>query len=912
MTAAYPKDDTLDRAISAVNLPDLLNAVCPTEQTARLSREAGGCICDPRPGRGEKNPSFNVSPPKKGRWLWVRYGGGGQGGRDEGGNAYHLLLSLGYTPKDAARFLIDFTGIVPGRGVRHTPPPVRRRDPLDELRAEVALWKTVEKGKTARFGPAVAARGFTPEHAAAFHLADEGGDLFFEVRDPTGRLLAIKARRATEQGGRYYYATKDHGSPPWCSPEAGGPILMVEGELNALSAHLARPDLQVIGLTGTGGKFDPAWVKDRDVYVYGDADPDGRGLRARDRNADLVRRAGGRATELPALEWPRDFNDVLLEEGGGVEALARILGELMGAAPPPEPEDLDVGPVSVWEERGAYWGAGRSAKADPVQITNWVFEPEARLVWPDGRRGTRGLFTTTDRRQVRLDLESNCWNSRAELLQVIGPHDLLILPASNADVARLRAHLLHVEQQADLPVIRGVESYGEHVLDGRRLAVYSDAVLAAEGELETPPAFFAGPSGLAPEIHAAPPGTRPGEREAALVAARASLGLINADAALAIACKAASALLAPRLTAHYGHRMPFCTVTGERESGKSSYAELWLRLTTGRTTRTVKARDLRSEFQYDVWLSGQNDLLAILDEYHPDHLEDALLKGHYDLTVKRRGTGVGAHQTAYHRNSPLLILGQHNVTDPATRSRTVVYGTLPSERGDATAYFAVHAAPLEVLARPLKLAALALDDATLATWFDECRALAADVLGPREPRLLVALTDLAVGARFLNWALNLGVPASRVRELLAAGVHNTLEGEQGGAGQKKSMEIFLEQLGFAVKQLRTEQWADYLAVPARDASGESVLIRPTACVQLVERFFRDKAAIRDGAAFNTQAKDLDWIDVAPKGQFKAKGHPNPLRGVVLRFDWAPERCDLDAIRDVTFALIEGLEGPDDE
>lgn len=902
-----PKDDTLDRAIDAADLPDILNALCPTYDTQHLPT-GGGVICDPRPGRSEKHPSFSVKK-QKGRWLWHRFGSPGVNGKDEGGNAYSLLLSLGMSPRDAARWLIDFTGVVPGTtpAARARPAAVVRRDPLEELREEVGRWKLVEKGLTPKFGAAVSARGFSEADAELLKLADHNGDLAFELRDPAGQLRAMKARRSTDIGGRYYFLTKDHGSPPWCSSvQAGAPILLVEGEFNGMSAWLARPDLQVVALTGTNGKFDPEWVRGRDVYVYADADPDGKGEAAAGRWAHLVQLAGGNASVLPSLAWPTDFNDVFRDSGR--EGLREVLNDLLGAAPTPEPDRRFPSLVAVHEDQGAYWVPGRGKDSPPVQLTNWVFEAESRLTYPDGRRGTRGTAYTQDGRTVKLDIPADAWNSRAELLAVIGQFDLLILAASNAEVARLRAYLLHLEQEADLPSIVGVETFGEHVVDGQRVAVYHDAVLSAFGELETPPVFYAGAEGLAPDLHAAPPSSTPQDAQEAIQALQASLSLINTHAALAIACKAAAAHLAPRTTRLWGNRNPMVTITGERESGKSSYAELWLRATTGRTARTVKAHDLRSDFQYDSWLSGQNDLIAILDEYHPDHLDDTLLKGHYDLAVKRRGTGVGAHATSYHRNSPLIILGQHDVTDPATRSRSVQYATLPSERGTSDAYYAAWNAPLEAVARPLRQATLGVPDDLLSLWGQEGRKLAQEALSSREPRLEVALADLVVGARLLNKALAFGITDAQLRVLLAAGVRNTLEGAEGGQGQKSSVEVFLEQLGFALKLRPAQLWGDFLAVPDGDRSGSSVVVRTTACAELVKAQYKDKAAVLSGVMLGKLVSQLDWFTTPPSGKVKSNGLA--VRGVILHIDSAPDRVDLDAIRDVTLALINGQEEND--
>jgi hypothetical protein len=902
-TTTLQRDDTLDRAIDAAHLPDILNTLCATPQTAQLSATKGGLICDPRPGRTENSASFSVTH-QKGRWLWHRFGAGGQKGRDEGGNAYQLLLSLGMSPREAARWLIAFTGVLPGSSPAPRPRPTFQRDPLDDLREEVKRWKPVAKGLTVKHGPLCEARGFTEAQTAQLHLADQGEQLAFEVRDPAGKLLALKARRLVEEGARYFYLTPDHGAPAWCSPLNTGPVLLVEGEFNAMSAHLARPDLQVIGVAGTNGKFDPAWVKGRDVYLYADADPDGKGEAARARWANLVQLAGGNASPLQPLPWPNDFNDV--HQSGGAESLTLVLDQLLENAPPPEPDQRIPSMVNVHEDNGAYWVPGRGKDSPPVQLTNWVFEAEARLTYPDGRRGVRGVAHSQDGRDVRLDIPSNAWNSRAELLAVIGQFDLLILASSNAEVARMRAYLLHQEQELDLPAIVGVETYGEHMIDGQRLSVYRDAVLSASGEIEVPPAFYAGPDGLAPDLHLSPPSSLPQEAQEATAALRASLHLINVHAALAIACKSAAAHLAPRTTRAWGNRNPMVAVSGERESGKSSFAELWLRATTGRTARTVKAHDLRSAFQYDSWLSGQNDLISILDEYHPEHLDDTLLKGHYDLAVMRRGTGVGANATSYHRNSPLIILGQHDVTDPATRSRSVQYATLPTERGTSDAYYAAWNAPLEAVARPLRQAALGVSDELLASWVADGRAMAQAALSSREPRLEVALADLVIGARLLNHALNFGITDQQLRDLLTAGVRNTLEGAEGGQGQKSSVEVFLEQLGFAAKLRPANLWADFFAIPDGDRSGGSVILRTTACAELVKAQYKDKAAVLSGVMLGKLVSQLQWFTVPTGG--KVRGGGELVRGVVLHITDAPDRVDLDAIRDMCLALIKGQEG----
>jgi hypothetical protein len=103
-------EDALSNAIAQTNLVALLERLCPTSDTARLHPERGGLIRDPRPGCEEREPSFSVSH-RNGVWLWHRFGRAGAHGRDEGGNAYHLLLSLGYTPRTAAETLLRGTNL---------------------------------------------------------------------------------------------------------------------------------------------------------------------------------------------------------------------------------------------------------------------------------------------------------------------------------------------------------------------------------------------------------------------------------------------------------------------------------------------------------------------------------------------------------------------------------------------------------------------------------------------------------------------------------------------------------------------------------------------------------------------------------------------------------------------------------
>jgi hypothetical protein len=899
---ARQQDDTLDRAVDAADLVAILQELYPGNPEVAKLTSRGGVICDPRPGREERNPSFSVQHAK-GRWLWHRIGKPGASGKDEGGNAFNLLTSIGMSKRDAAKWLIDRTGTLPSQTTRQRPRLIL--DPLEDIRQAARKWTPVSAADQvkARFGPLLEARGFTEEHANAFGLANSTGGIRFNITDPLGQVVSVKKRLPDssdpeERGGtRYVYEVKEHGAPPWCSPEIkDAPILLVEGEFNAIAASIARPDLQVIGLAGTSGLFNPDWVKDRNVYVYGDGDPDGRGLQARDRNAHLVQLAGGNASPLEPLEWPQDFNDVLRDHGEA--CLAEVLTHLLGEAPAPEPDREQYRRSGIEAFEHGY--CRRTKDGDLIRLTNWTFQPEAVLHYPDLRRGTRGTAQAGNR-QLELDIPSEAWNSRTSILEILGARNLLFLTASNSDVAKVRDYLIELESELKLPIVAGIETYGEHKVDGGRVSVFQDVILGPEGELEEAGVFYAGPQGLAGELHQAPPSSDPRQAAAATEAARKSLGLINADAALAIACKAGSSLLAPRLTARYRGRNPFLAVAGEREAGKSSFAELWLRITTGRTARTVKAPDLKSDFQYDAAFSNQNNQLALLDEYHPDHVESTWIKGHYDLAVKRRGIGKGAQVETYHRNSPTIILGQHVIDDAATRSRTIQYVTLPAERGSSADYSAVARAPLEHLARPLLQAALGLPDDLLADWYRDAEKVARDILGPREPRLEYALIDLAIGAKFLNHTLALGITSKQVRQMLQVGVETSLEG--GSNGQRDSLEVWLEQLGYVAKLRPPANWWDFFAIPDRDTSGNQLLIRSAMCVELVKGQYRDKAAIQSARMLGQLALSLPYF-TGGTNQHKCQGEKR--NGCCIVFEQAPERVDLDALKDIAQALATRL------
>jgi hypothetical protein len=358
----------LDTATNNANMSDVLNELCPTPETARLNRSSGGVICDPRPGHTEHSPSFSVSHDGK-RWLWKRHGGDGAGG-----NVFNLLEHLGYTKQQAARFLLERAGLEsttprPSRApaIQHAPIAEKSASKLEVSRALLAdRWPV----------PALEARGFTLEGAQACGLAlASNGDTLIPITDPTGAVIALKKRAAaTDAKPRYTYLEGGTGTPAWSSSDYGQTraVLIVEGELNGMIAHLALEQagigIDVQGIAGTSGKPHAHVLEGRSVLVY--ADGDTTGLKARDVWVQIALEAGAKSVKvLEALQDLEDFCDIAGQNG--LEALGAKLQELIGDA-----QEITV------QDDGEQWPEHQPLPAPPsVSTMPPEMLPESLRAW---------------------------------------------------------------------------------------------------------------------------------------------------------------------------------------------------------------------------------------------------------------------------------------------------------------------------------------------------------------------------------------------------------------------------------------------------------------------------------------------------------------------------------------------------
>jgi hypothetical protein len=225
-----------------------------------------------------------------------------------------LCTALGLEPSDLFfQDPHDFTPLLSKPiGKTHASVKACTAKPLTDA-LHVKFWERLEQ-VTEPF------RGFSPNDRKALGIAQSGDDAVLAITDPLGNIVALKKRHAVFREGqsRYFYLTKDCGTPAWCSPcfWTSQDVLIIEGEINGMSCALVRhngdKDLAVMGVAGTGGSLWLEALKDKDVYVYGDDDKPGQ--EAKDKWALAAYHAG--AKSVMTLEpWEMDANDILAKLG---------------------------------------------------------------------------------------------------------------------------------------------------------------------------------------------------------------------------------------------------------------------------------------------------------------------------------------------------------------------------------------------------------------------------------------------------------------------------------------------------------------------------------------------------------------------------------------------------------------------
>ena len=529
------------------------------------------------------------------------------------------------------------------------------------------------------------------------------------------------------------------------------------------------------------------------------------------------------------------------------------------------------------------YGYAKDKAQDVEQLTNWVFEPALRLIWPRGETGERGTLTVNGTNKHELDIPASAWATRKDLLDIISNYDAVCFTTNNSDIAKIRQHILLTHQ--DLPTARGVLTYGLHPHQDEWVGVHEDHTITTH---EHPPLFYGGtPVDPGSKAHRAPPPGTYEQIEAARSVLKALPRLITPQAALAMTGYALAAAFAPRITPTFGGRLPFLYIAGEREGGKTSSAQLLLELVTGSSTARVRKATGMSAYQYDIAHSSANNLLALLDEYRPGEIDEGQLRKHHDLDTKYRGSGIAAHDHAYPLNAPMILLGEGFTEDPAAFSRGVLYFVEKKDRGSLEEYARIQQTPAWPYAHHLHQLARTTPEAEHQARLDKAMQLARTATaGTGGPRLAMSLALIAYGLLVAQADTSEALYRDDViLQTLTWGIRYSLDGDKESA---TNLELFLEQLGSTASEHKDPA---SLFVPA--ATTDEIIIRASASVEYVRRKYGTKAAVANTRMLKQYAQAADFIDDKPTHK-DIRG--NTVRGIRIDLLKVPERCDTSALQ----------------
>jgi hypothetical protein len=527
-------------------------------------------------------------------------------------------------------------------------------------------------------------------------------------------------------------------------------------------------------------------------------------------------------------------------------------------------------------------GGGYALKSKPKDLlTNFLWKPFLELCNPDDTKSERGHFVIGDKEYI-VTIRVAAWNSRKELLDYIGGFGALIFTSSNSHIARLRQHI--VDSTPELPVARGVQTYGLHRHEGGWTSLYADRALSSEEAEER--LFYVGtPMDNGNSMFDGPPMAPTKLIDEVRSRFDLLLQLTDPNFAGAMVGYAAASPFAPRLTAKLGNRLPFLYAAGEKASGKTSIGEFCLELATGRRSRIVKAIGL-SEYQYDAAFANANNLLALLDEYRPGEGRlDAQIRKHHDLGRKTRGTGKAGSDDVYHLNAPMIVLGEGFAEDPATLSRGALYFVRKADRSTPKLFREAQDVPWGAYAHELHEQARHLCEADHVARFKLAETHVETSAKSADARLRLALIFIAYGLLTLQADVGDGVFSDElIQSVLRCGVTTTLN---GGSESTTNIETFLEQLGAVASNI---YHPESLVSPAIDPN--KIIIRISPSVMTVKKSLNGEAAIPNAQLLKRYAQDCRFFEEsATHRNFRRKN----VRGLLLDLTRVPERCDVSAL-----------------
>lgn len=778
---------------------------------------------------------------------------------------------------------------------------------VDQEEIKQAIAEHLEEAKKINKVPsALLKHGFTLQDCKDLLIAKEGTTALLPIFDEQNNIVQIKQRFA-QSNQRYSYKLKNIGAPAWCSPNALSKqkLLITEGELNAMALWLSlrktHDDIGVMGIAGCNGQPNTKLLKAKTIYIY--ADNDEPGQNAKQTWADICLHHAKEVRLLNSLD--KDACDIYAESNK--EGLAKTYLELIENAKPINQDQVfesqSTSSVNIAIYQQGY-ATEKERKVDKdtfetyfEQLTNWIFKPFINLEFPDGSKGEKGELIIDGVNKFEIQLKASAWNSRKDLLNQIGDFGALCFTTQNNEIAKIR-HYINVTKPQDLPSAIGVTSYGLHYTKGEWYSLYENKPSEA--------LFFAGvPVDPGSKYHAAP------QQHSKLKESRqALLELIHLgtrETVLAMLGYAVASAFAPRILRYLNNRLPFAFITGERETGKTTLAEIIANLVTSSRITAHKA-DGMSDYQYDIAFANQNNLLGLLDEFRPGCINEAQLRKHHDLGQKYRGTGLSGKDFVWNLNRPMIMLGEGFSEDSATLSRGVLYFLRKVDRGSVERYTDFQKLDLNSYAYHLHENALKLTVEQIEALLTYAKNLT-EQAKVKSPRQRYALTFIAFG---LSWLQLDFVDAGQEAECFSAeSIIKTLskpaqdELEEFGESSEESLtnfEMFLEQLGYALSKQKDIE--DYISITGPSAPGSEdydLLIRKTSCVKLVKDVFKKDAAIHNTRML-TQLSEVDYCH--SKDTHKPVHNASTFRGLRIHLDKVPKRCDIEQLRHYAFRLSE--------
>ncbi len=136
-------------------------------------------------------------------------------------------------------------------------------------------------------------------------------------------------RRFLDSKGPKYIGAKGHKKPPFVASANGETLVIVEGELNAMSIAAACPDLSVVSPGGCGDfRHLSKWLTSCQLYhtILVVADRDAPGAEA---CIEAMSQLQGKVPRILAHLMPKDANEILVNDGP--EKLRQEIDRVLGS-----------------------------------------------------------------------------------------------------------------------------------------------------------------------------------------------------------------------------------------------------------------------------------------------------------------------------------------------------------------------------------------------------------------------------------------------------------------------------------------------------------------------------------------------------------------------------------------------------